>query len=165
MKYLAIATLIGCLLGDLAIGQNPGFRTAITAKALSYSELWTGFFTDIHMMCSWAGSVISSPFLVSSVSLPILEQQLSNIKIPDVSGSASVDVIGNIDYTFSKYSLLPSIKMICIVKFFYIFCSIKLFNLKIATFNIKTSTVGLSVIATGISIDGSTDWKYSNHGW
>lgn len=41
-------------------------------------------------------------FLVNTVGLPILEEQLQNVDIPDVSGSTSVDIIGDIDYTFSK---------------------------------------------------------------
>lgn len=52
--------------------------------------------------------VVILPFIryflhaVIQVGVPILEQQLSNIDIPDISGSASVDVIGTIDYELKK---------------------------------------------------------------
>lgn len=41
-------------------------------------------------------------FIVCQVGVPILEQQLASITIPDVSGSTSIDVVGRIDYSLSK---------------------------------------------------------------
>ena len=41
-----------------------------------------------------------------------MEQQLSNVKLPDVSGKASVDVVGTISYTLSKYICLVTILMV-----------------------------------------------------
>ena len=39
---------------------------------------------------------------VDTVGIPILEQQLANVNIPDVSGSTRISVIGTVDYSLSK---------------------------------------------------------------
>ena len=43
---------------------------------------------------------------VDTVGIPILQQQLANFDIPDISGSTSIDVVGKIDYDLSRYGVL-----------------------------------------------------------
>ncbi|XP_064388193.1 bactericidal permeability-increasing protein-like [Halichondria panicea] len=57
---------------------NPGFRTAITNKGLSY---------------------------VLQVGLPILKQELSSVHIPDISGSTHVNVVGKVEYSLKNIHL------------------------------------------------------------
>ena len=44
--------------------------------------------------------------IVNQVGIPILEQELSSINIPDKSGSARISVIGKIDYDLTRYHRL-----------------------------------------------------------
>ena len=46
-------------------------------------------------------------FSVDTVGIPILEQKLSDLDIEDVTGTTSVPILGDIDYTLSKYSVHP----------------------------------------------------------
>lgn len=86
----------------------PNFKN--TNRAVSFRFNIQYFLGFTVLACMWARaryfgchSAIHSLFLaVIQVGVPILEQQLSNIDIPDISGSASVDVIGTIDYELKK---------------------------------------------------------------
>lgn len=41
-------------------------------------------------------------YIVDTILVPVLIQQLANIDIPDVSGSTDVSVVGKIDYSLSR---------------------------------------------------------------
>ena len=92
LKLIILTALL-----SLAASHNPGFRTAVTAKGLNYSEFSLHFILIYNPVCSWF-LICSS---VDQVGLPILEQYLADVTVPDVSGSASI-VVGSIDYEVTK---------------------------------------------------------------
>ena len=47
--------------------------------------------------------LVFSKHTVMKVGLPILESKLSSIKIPDLSGSTHVKVVGKVEYQLSEY--------------------------------------------------------------
>jgi len=62
----AIAVGVLCLLVSSCLAVTPGFRTVFTNKGLDY---------------------------IQQVGFPLLEQRLSSITIPDISGHASVHIV------------------------------------------------------------------------
>eukprot|EP00731_Ephydatia_muelleri_P031065 Em0022g579a len=100
----------------VSTASNPGFQTALTEKAFGY---------------------------VVQVGIPILEQQLSSLTIPDISGSAG-SPIGTIDYTVT---------------------SIRITGLQIPSASLTTTTSGLLLQLTGLGAQGSCNWHYSQQSW
>ncbi len=105
--------------------------------------------------------------LVDTVGLPILEQQLANVNVPDISGSTSISVIGTIDYSLSRYihTYIHNIHLIDIDHFSFFSHSIKLANLQIPNSDIKSGATGLTVQASGISLSGNANWHYRESSW
>ncbi|XP_019854891.1 PREDICTED: bactericidal permeability-increasing protein-like isoform X1 [Amphimedon queenslandica] len=115
-RVLALIPTVLILLMTTFVRADPGFRLTITSKGLDY---------------------------VIETGIPILEQQLSNIDIPDISGSAS-SPIGTIDYELKN---------------------IKLSNLKIPTYSMKPGTSGLTIALSSVSVSGKADWHYKQKSW
>ncbi len=90
--------LLLCTLFAIVFGQNPGFRTAITSKGFDYSEqvVYRQHSILSHLL------IMFLSWIVDAVGIPILQQQLANVNVPDISGSTSIDVVGKIDYSLSK---------------------------------------------------------------
>ncbi|XP_064385923.1 bactericidal permeability-increasing protein-like [Halichondria panicea] len=115
-RVLLTVLLTVCLAED-TLAVNPGFKTTITSKGLDY---------------------------IRQVGIPILEQSLSSITIPDISGKAGTP-IGSISYSLS---------------------SIKLSGLTIPTSTL-TSVPGKGILvqASSISMTANANWHYRENSW
>ena len=111
-------TIVGVFAAILAVTSavSPGFQTALTEKAFGY---------------------------IVQVGIPILEQQLSSLNIPDISGSADTP-IGTIDYDLT---------------------SILLSGLQIPSATLVTSSSGLLLQASGIYAHATANWHYRERSW
>ena len=57
------------------------------------------------MLINWQGLHLSrycSLYAVSSLMIPLLEKELSELRLADISDTPSVPVIGRIEFTLSK---------------------------------------------------------------
>eukprot|EP00731_Ephydatia_muelleri_P031068 Em0022g582a len=110
--------VVGVFAAILAVASavSPGFQTALTEKAFGY---------------------------IVQVGIPILEQQLSSLNIPDISGSAGTP-IGTVDYDLT---------------------SIVLSGLQIPSATLTTSSSGLLLQASGISAHATANWHYRERSW
>eukprot|EP00055_Hartaetosiga_balthica_P004441 m.11608 g.11608 ORF g.11608 m.11608 type:complete len:503 (+) comp3865_c0_seq2:95-1603(+) len=114
---VVFVAVFGLLMAPLPSNAIPaGFQATLTNKGIDYAR---------------------------QVAIPIIQKDLENLSIPDISGDASTPV-GHIDYYLTN---------------------IKATSVNLGTSSIVTSTSGITASISGVSIGLGADWSYREKSW
>ena len=97
MKIVLIAVVVAILqLFTDSTATRPGFRTALTSRGLNY-----GAFVVVASRCLAHMYLANNITPVCKVAVPILEEKISSLTIPEIRGNADTP-IGSVSYEMKK---------------------------------------------------------------